>query len=300
MSKLSAEQKERYKLKAREKRTKLRKQTEKDILCRICNLPINAKGMTIHIKNVHAIEFEVYVSQHLEDFEIFGWVQCNVCKKITKGTTCSKKCYKIWKSMPENIIGIKPGWNKNLTKETNETLRQMGQSISKSNTGNPKLMGTNNPAARKEVREKISKTRIERGIAKGQNNPMFGKTHTEDALRKIFDKRSMTKPEQKLKDILEELHITYTPQFFINTGTRTFSYDFYLPEYRTIIEVDGDYWHGGPGVSQHWYGVDTTKETDTLKDDIARSRGYTVIRLWESTLNQDKSLIIDILQRLYT
>lgn len=297
MSKLSSEQKERYKLKAREKRAKLRKQTEKDVICRVCNLSVNVKGMPIHTKNVHAIEFNTYISQYLADFERFGWIQCPICKKITKGTTCSRKCMGVL--YKETYSGREP-WNKNLTKESHDSLKRMGENVSKSNTGNPKRMGANNPVTRKEVREKISKTRIERGLAKGKNNPMFGKTHTEDALRKIFDKRSMTKPEQKLKDILEELHITYTPQFFINTGTRTFSYDFYLPEYRTIIEVDGDYWHGGPGVSQHWYGIDTTKETDTLKDDIARSRGYTVIRLWESTLNQDKSLIIDILQQLYT
>lgn len=37
------EQKERYKLKAREKRAKLRKQTDSDIICRLCNLSINPR-----------------------------------------------------------------------------------------------------------------------------------------------------------------------------------------------------------------------------------------------------------------
>lgn len=269
----------------------------KTIFCRLCATEIGVQGIVRHLRQKHNVKFEEYLVKYLEDFKYLGWKNCKVCGKITKKIdTCSMKCVKIWKSNPENITGIRPGWNAGLTKETNETVAKG----SRNRLGKGGFKGELNPAKRTEVREKISKTRIERGVAKGENNPMFGKTHTEDALRKIFDKRSMTKPEQKLKDILEELHITYTPQFFINTGTRTFSYDFYLPEYRTIIEVDGDYWHGGPGASQHWYGVDTTKETDTLKDDIARSRGYTVIRLWESTLNQDKSLIIDILQRLYT
>jgi len=287
------EQKERYKLKAREKRAKLRKQTDSDITCRLCNLSINPKGMSIHVKNVHTLEFTVYLDQYLSDFSALGWIQCSVCKKITKGTTCSRKCMGVL--YKETYSGREP-WNKNLTKETNESLRQMGQSISKRNTGNPKIMGTNNPAKRTEVREKISKTRIERGVAKGHNNPMFGKAHTEEALRKIFDKRSMTRPEQQLKEILEELHITYKSQFFINTGDRTFSYDFYLPDHNIIIEVDGDYWHGGPGVSKYWHGVEVTKETDILKDIVAQQRGYTIVRLWESQLNTDKKLIIDILQ----
>lgn len=35
-----------------------------------------------------------------------------------------------------------------------------------------------------------------------------------------------------------------------------------------------------------------------MKDTVAQSRGYAVIRLWESQLNTDKSLIINILKTL--
>lgn len=292
---LTPQQKERYKLKAREKRAKLRKQTKNDITCRICNLSINPKGMPMHIKKVHSLEFNLYLAEHLIDFEVFGWTLCSVCKEITKGTTCSRKC--MGQLYSELYSGKEP-WNKNLTKETNESLKRMGESVSKSNTNNPKLLGNNNPATRPKVRQKISQTRIEKGLAKGERNPMFGKTHTEDALRKIFDKRSMTKPEQLCKEMLEELQIVYKSQFFINTDSQTFSYDFYLPTYNTIIEVDGDYWHGGPGVSKHWHGVAATRKVDEIKDKVAQSYGYKVIRLWESQLNTDKSLIISILKSL--
>jgi very-short-patch-repair endonuclease len=295
MNKLTKEQKERYKIKAREKRAKLRKHTEFDIICRLCNLVVNAKGMPIHLQSVHKLNFNTYLVEHLDDFKQFGWGNCETCGTITKGTTCSKKC--MGNLYKQNYAGREP-WNKNLTKETSNSLKQMGEAVSKSNTGNPKLMGTNNPATRQEVRQKISKTRIDRGVAKGDRNPMFGKTHTEATLRKIFDKRSMTKPEQQLRDILDELHITYTSQFFITENNQTFSYDFYLPEHQLIIEVDGDYWHGGPGVQEHWYGVETTKATDVQKDMVAQHRGYKILRLWESELKQDNKLIIDILQQL--
>jgi very-short-patch-repair endonuclease len=290
MSKLTDEQKERYKLKAREKRAKLRNQTTNDITCRLCNLSINVKGISIHLKNVHSVEFDEYLVQHLIDFKIFGWTHCSVCKKITKGTTCSRKCMG---QLYANTYSGREPWNKNLTKETHESVARMA----KNNLGKCGLKGNLNPATHPEVRQKISQTRIERGVAKGKNNGMFGKTHTEETLRKIFDKRSMTKPERQIKELLDELQIKHTPQFFITNNSKTFSYDFYLPEHKTIIEVDGDYWHGGPGVSEHWYGVKTTKETDTLKDEVAQSRGYTIIRLWESQLKQDKKLIIDILQQ---
>lgn len=289
------EQKERYKLKAREKRAKLRKQTKNDIVCRLCNLPVNTKGMSNHLKNVHELEFNTYLTEYLTDFEIFGWVQCSVCKKITKGTTCSRKCMGI---MYKELYNGREPWNKNLTKETNESLKRMGESVSKSNTGNPKLLGNNNPATRPEVRAKMSKTRLDRGLGKGTSNGMFGKTHTVDAIKKIFANRSMTKPEQQLKAILDKLQIAYKSQFFITVDSKTFSYDFYLPAYNIIIEVDGDYWHGGPGVKEAWFGVKDTKQKDTLKDKIAIEQGYGIIRIWESELKTFPQIFINTLQSL--
>ena len=295
MGKLTDEQKERYKLKAREKRTKLRKHTKSDVTCRLCNLAVNAKGMPIHLQNVHMVNFDIYVIEHLEDFKQFGWGKCETCGNVTKGTNCSRKCMAEWRS--KNFSGENhPWWSKKHSKKSKEKISQSNAQYYRDNI-HPFLGKLHS----NETKNKISKTRIDRGVAKGDRNPMFGKTHTEEALRKIFDKRSMTKPEQQLRDILDELHVTYTPQFFITENNQTFSYDFYLPEHQLIIEVDGDYWHGGPGVQEHWYGVETTKATDVQKDMVAQQRGYKVLRLWESQLKQDKKLIIDILQQiLYT
>jgi very-short-patch-repair endonuclease len=291
MSKLTDEQKERYKLKAREKRAKLRKHTESDVICRLCNLVVNAKGMPVHLQNVHVVNFDTYVIEHLEDFKQFGWGNCETCGKVTKGTTCSRKCMAKWRS--KNFSGENhPWWNKKHSKKSKEKISKTNTQYHIDNI-HPFLGKTHS----NETKKKISQTRIDRGVAKGDRNPMFGKTHTETALRKIFDKRSMTTPELILKNILDELKIDYHAQFFINTNGTVYSYDFYLPNYRLIIEVDGDYWHGGPGVQKHWYGVNETVQTDIKKDTIAIDRGYRILRLWESQLKQNKKLIIDILQR---
>jgi very-short-patch-repair endonuclease len=256
---------------------------------------MGVKGLPRHMKN-HNVEVRTYIEQHLEDFKQFGWGNCETCGKVTKGTTCSRKCMAEWRS--KKFSGENhPWWNKKHSDKSKEKNRKSKLQYYKDNP-EAKLFGDNNPAARPDVRQRISKTRIDRGVAKGDRNPMFGKTHTEAALRKIFDKRSMTKPEQQLRDILDELHVTYTSQFFITEDSQTFSYDFYLPECQLIIEVDGDYWHGGPGVQEHWYGVETTKATDVQKDMVARQRGYKVLRLWESQLKHDRKLIIDILKRI--
>ena len=50
--------------------------------------------------------------------------------------------------------------------------------------------------------------------------------------------------------------------------------DFYIPEYKLTIEVDGDYWHSFPHV----------KERDSYRDAHLHDRGYKVLRIKESEL----------------
>lgn len=83
-------------------------------------------------------------------------------------------------------------------------------------------------------------------------------------------------------------------QWFLHDNDRSvYSYDFCLEDYNILIEVDGDYWHGGPGVDKHWVGVDMTKQTDNIKDQVAKQHNYKIIRLWESEINNNSTIIID-------
>jgi len=52
--------------------------------------------------------------------------------------------------------------------------------------------------------------------------------------------------------------------------------DFYLPEYRIVIECDGDYWHNLPG----------TREKDEMKDKVLIFNGFNVYRFWEHEINE--------------
>ena len=163
--------------------------------------------------------------------------------------------------------------------------------ISKANKGNPGLKGELNPAKRKEVREKISRTRIMRGVAKGKNNPMWGKTHTPEAIKKIFSHKKMNKLEKMVADELDRLGYEYKFQFFINKDGVCKSYDFKLKGIPLIIEVDGDFWHGNPNTKSHFIGKEKVQRNDVLKEKIAKSRGYHIIRLWESDIKNDISVI---------
>lgn len=170
--------------------------------------------------------------------------------------------------------------------------KETKQKISTSNTGKEGLKGNLNPACRKEVREQISKTRIERGVAVGEKNGMFGKTHTPEAIRKIFSHRKMNGLEKIVADKLDEAGIPYHFQYFIIENGICKSYDFKIKGKPLIIEVDGDFWHGNPCQSNHYEKVNSVRENDKIKDEIAKNRGISVIRLWESDIRKDPSIVL--------
>jgi len=261
------------------------------IQCCYCNESIHSKVVSIHLKSHHNVEFSDYVKEHLDDFRKMGWCNCvicgNICKNISKKhnePTCSPECVskirKTWIGKNSDRFGIPM---------TNDGKKNI--SLSKIGIPNDKIKGDLNPSKRKEVREQISKTRIERGVAKGAKNPMFGKTHTPETIKKIMSHRPMNKLERLVADELDKLFIPYYFQYFITENGVCKSYDFKIKGKPIILEVDGDFWHGNPNTNNHHIHVKTTIINDKLKEDMAFKRGMKVIRLWESDINNDPSII---------
>lgn len=251
--------------------------------CKICDKSINAKAFGMHVK-VHGLTFMQYVEKFLDDFENYG--HCEVCGTLTskskKMTACSIECAGKIKS--KLYTGRIP-WNVGLTKETDERLAQLSKTR--------KAQGTIrfNYKHSIETRKNISKSL--QGKRKGKNNPMYGKTHTPEAIKKIMKHRPCTSLELKMKELLDEHNIKYTFQFFINNNRVCKSYDFKIKNSNVIIEVDGDYWHGNPNTDNHHKFVNETKLNDLKKTKLAESRGYTVLRFWESDVLSDKNTIIN-------
>jgi very-short-patch-repair endonuclease len=278
------------------------------LICKHCSKPLDIKQFGNHVLKIHNIPYKDYVKTNFEEFIRFGWNKCPICNSPIKGKACPGKCLIEYYSNSRKGILHGPmsdetkkklsedrkqkyinGWTPRVGKHHSEESKQK---MSVSHEGHEGLKGELNPACRKEVREKISKTRIERGLSKGENNPMFGKTHTPEAIRKIFSHRPMNKLEQKVADELRRNNIDYTFQFFINDGEICKSYDFKIKDKPVIIEVDGDFWHGNPDVKNHFDKVDDVKENDLVKEELAKKRGYSVIRLWESDINKDISIVM--------
>ena len=258
------------------------------IKCSHCGKDIHPKVFSVHLRSHHGVDFYEYVCQHLDDFRRLNWTKCEVCGKVTKsyakkGATCSYECSA---RLRESWTGDKaPRFGAVLSAETREKISESNR------RPNPAIRGKNNPACRSEVREKISRTRIEKGVARGEKNGMFGKTHTPEAIEKIMTHRPMNRLEKMVADELDRLGIKYTFQFFIHDGNVCKSYDFKIKDSPTILEVDGDFWHGNPDTKYHHIEVESTHQNDILKEKMAADRGYTVIRLWESDIKKDITIV---------
>jgi len=119
---------------------------------------------------------------------------------------------------------------------------------------------------------------------------------------------STSKLETRIQSILDRSKIVYTKPFFIHP----YWYDFYLNEFKIILEIQGDYWHANPSMYYpddliHYISTKITAQNiwdkDKKKADIAKQKGFLVIYIWESEmiiLNEKelKSLIIQKLREI--
>lgn len=126
-----------------------------------------------------------------------------------------------------------------------------------------------------------------------------GRIKTEETKRKISEKRikymqdnpgpyTNTKPELEVKKILEDNNINYEHQKYV--GNKLF--DFYLPDYNLLIEVDGVFYHG-KGIKDEDLKYDIQKGiriNDKFKDKLAKDRGFKLLRIW-----QDETNILDVI-----
>ena len=154
---------------------------------------------------------------------------------------------------------------------------------------------------RKKLSEKLNE-RIKLGMWKNPSSTKKARTKISKAMKhkvKIgtwvnpASKKSMTAPEKLAAKILTESNIQFTSQFCITTDKKIFSYDFKIKNKPIVIEIDGDYWHGGPARINHPNPLlKNVKKNDKLKNQAVIDRGYTLIRIWESELKKDPNALI--------
>ncbi|WP_198029782.1 endonuclease domain-containing protein [Bacillus sp. J33] len=102
--------------------------------------------------------------------------------------------------------------------------------------------------------------------------------------------------EEIMEEYLKELNTEYQYSFILQKR----QYDFLLKKYNLIIECDGDYWHANPKFypePAEWQ-VERIK-IDQVKNEIAESNGYRIVRFWEDDILNNigyvKGIINDLL-----
>jgi len=155
---------------------------------------------------------------------------------------------------------------------------KLGEKISRGAKGiskpKPKGFGVGRVQS-KVTREKMSKSAIKNIFKNGKN------------------RRSSL--EYYFEGILSSMNIEYTHSYYIESIGKI--YDFYLPDYNILIEVDGDFWHCNPKTydnpickTQH-----INIENDKFKSQWALDNGYKLLRFWENDINNNIKQVKQIL-----
>ena len=216
------------------------------LVCTICGQEISASNMSKHLRRHenHPETFgkSVYKLNH-------EGLDCQYCGKQCKNRNSLCNHERLCKENPNRqntiIVGFnnkgRTGWNKGLTKDTDErvlkytmTLRQhLQDGLIKT------LKGNDNPASRPEVKEKISKTCLEKS-AKGEWHTSLAKQHHYEY--KGMDLHCAW--ELEFAKFLDAKGINYTrckerfPYLFDNK-THYYTPDFYIVDYDIFIEIKG-------------------------------------------------------------
>lgn len=89
-----------------------------------------------------------------------------------------------------------------------------------------------------------------------------------------------TKIELSMEAELQRRRINYQKQVPLCKIARV---DFYLPEYRIVIQCDGDYWHN----------LSLVKEKDIRQDKVLTFNGFNVYRFWEYEIKKSAKSCVD-------
>ena len=263
-------------------------------VCNICQKTIQDKGLAAHLKKMHGVLFQDYVNNNLTIFPDYHKCESEACNNIVspRRKACSKECDK---AIRRTKVGEKSNrFGSKHNKNTINKIREIKANLF-SNPENHPMFGKIHT---EESKQKMSQTRLDKGLGIGELNGMYGKTHTPESIEKIFKHRFKNKLEQLVCDVLDEHSIQYTFQYFLRDGDVCKSYDFHIHNTNILLEIDGDYWHGKEAAKNKFKGYVKVQENDKVKTQLAQIKGFKVIRFWESDIKNNPKIIVTSLKTI--
>jgi very-short-patch-repair endonuclease len=185
-------------------------------------------------------------------------------------------------------------WNKGLTKDDDKRL-DYGEKISNNLERNKKI----SQALKGRKRPQHVLDSLDNGMreywGKEENREKQRKTRSE--YLKVYQYNNKTILESRFGELLESIGVDFTFQHTI-CG---FNFDYYLPKYDLVIEVDGDFYHCNPIKYPNGPIYETQRNTvknDNKKNKICESsEGLTLLRFWETDINNKPEWVIEELKK---
>jgi len=182
----------------------------------------------------------------------------------------------------EKLIGRK-AWNKDLTKETDERVKNTSEKLKGQKQSEETIRKRSEKLKDRSLSEN-HKRKIGKANTGKKRSEKTKNIKREQAILQLQTHPGPfkdTKPELKMKEILNELNILFEHQFRL--GNHLF--DFRILNTNIFIEVDGDYWHRNPKIfsklnEQQW----KIKEKDIKNEIKAVNNGFILFRFWESDI----------------
>ena len=185
-------------------------------------------------------------------------------------------------------------WNKGLTKDDDKRL-DYGEKISNNLERNKKISEYRKGRKRPQhVLDSLYKGMREYW-SKEENREKQRKKRVK--YLKDYQYNNKTILESRFGDLLESIGVDFIFQYTI-CG---FNFDYYLPKYDLVIEVDGDFYHCNPIKYPNGPIYETQKTTiknDDKKNKICESsNGLILLRFWETDINDKPEWVIGELKR---
>lgn len=175
---------------------------------------------------------------------------------------------------PKNHIRLKTyfkthkNWAFEKTKENSEVIKRRSISVSKAN----KKYYKNNP----EVKERIRQQRLKQQFPR-----------QETKLEKWFE-----------KNVMKKIGYNYEKQKIAEKYCKP---DFIIKHKKIAIFCDGDFWHTNPKLYKNKKLSKVQKhnlEVDKRQNKYLKENGWTIIRLFESTIYSDKNLVKKLKEKI--
>jgi len=271
------------------------------IRCQICQTEMSFGRIQRHIKIQHReINYNNYVKKYWSTLPLHQ--PCEVCKDkiVYKYKTCSKEC----RSQLEHGQKGKPKPKGFITEKHKEILRNrlIGKpGLFTNHKHSEKTKQTqrenciNNKPHKGYSQSDFQKFQASKGMLKyyAQGNEPWTKNnkHTPETIKKIFSYRKMNKLEKLVSNIFFENKIEYEFQHVLQYESKCKVYDFKIKN--ILIEIDGDYYHGGPGCVKYYHKVKQIQTNDLFKNTLAKENGFKLIRIWESEIKSNPNIVIE-------